>query len=146
MQTTYVKKSGEIFPLFKGQMRCKGSGLSSEMGAIHVAYMYDSVFFLRDNFNITKAINRTPRAERYRKEEQTSNKLYLKRIWVEGGKMCLQQQESLKEVCTKYYKFTWEKGFYFSQCGKTQRFQYFVLKEGKGQDSFCHTVIKNSCC
>lgn len=50
-------------------MRCKGGGLSSRMGAIHVAYIHNSVFFLRGNFDITKTINRTSRAEKYRKEE-----------------------------------------------------------------------------
>lgn len=38
-------------------------------GVTHVGDIYDSVFFLRGNFDITKTINRTPRAEKYRKEE-----------------------------------------------------------------------------
>lgn len=52
-----------------GTQRGCGSGLGTGMRTIYVAYIYDSVFFLRDNFDITKAINRTPRAEKYRKEE-----------------------------------------------------------------------------
>lgn len=46
--------------------------------------------------------------------------------------MYFQQQEDLKKLVLNIINSHKKKGFYFSQCGKTQRFWYFMLKWGKG--------------